>query len=92
MLCTPKVIHHYKISKMKRILILLILSLSLGIAATAQTETKVKKTSTVGQKIHNTFSKHKHHKGYKIKRKKANGHKTKKTVNYEEGKTTIKRD
>jgi hypothetical protein len=44
---------------------------------------KVKKTSTVGQKIHNTFSKHKHYNGYKVKHKSnVNGHevKTKKKV------------
>jgi hypothetical protein len=32
--------------------------------------TKVKKTSNLGQKVHNTFSKHKHHNGYKIKKTK----------------------
>ena len=30
---------------------------------------KVKKTSTVPQKVHNTFSKNKQHKGYKSKHK-----------------------
>lgn len=70
---------------------LLIVSLSLGIGAKAQTETKVKKTTTPGQKIHNVFSKHKRHKGYKVKTE-WNGHKTKKTVNYKTGKTEVKKD
>lgn len=30
---------------------------------------KVKQTSTIPQKVHNTFSKHKKHKGYKVKHK-----------------------
>jgi len=30
-------------------------------------EDKVKRTSTFGQKIHNTFHKHKHYNGYKTK-------------------------
>jgi uncharacterized protein YcfJ len=29
--------------------------------------TKVRKTSTVGQKVHNVFHKHKHYNGYKVK-------------------------
>ena len=44
---------------------------------------KVKKTSTLGQKVHNTFSKHKRYNGYKVKHKRyENGHmvKTKKKV------------
>lgn len=71
---------------------MLIAAMSIGICAKAQTsETKVKKTSTPGQKVHNAFSKHKHHKGYKVKTKR-NGHKTKKTVNYQTGTTEIKKD
>lgn len=43
---------------------------TVGIAAHAQdNKDKVKKTSTIPQKIHNTFSKHKRHKGYKVKHK-----------------------
>ena len=30
-------------------------------------EDKVKRTSTVGQKVHNVFHKHKHYSGYKTK-------------------------
>jgi len=30
---------------------------------------KVKKTSTLGQKVHNTFHKHKKYNGYKVKTK-----------------------
>ena len=62
---------------MKRIIILLILGLTIGTVSFAQTsETKVKKTSTIPQKVHNTFSKHKKYNGYKTKHK-HNGHKTK---------------
>jgi hypothetical protein len=53
---------------MKKLLFILMLTFSIGIAAHAQDDKdKVKKTSTVPQKVHNTFSKHKHHKGYKVK-------------------------
>lgn len=61
---------------MKKILFLLILALSIGTVSFAQTETKYKKTSTLPQKVHNTFSKHKHYNGYKTKHE-AKGHKTK---------------
>jgi hypothetical protein len=62
---------------MKKLLFLLIFGSALSVAATAQAkakeETKVKKTSTVGQKVHNTFSKHKKYKGHKVKHKVENG-------------------
>ena len=62
------------------------LSLSIGIAANAQdSKDKVKPTSTVPQKVHNTFSKHKKHKGYKTKHTQ-NGTIAKKKVNAEKGK------
>jgi hypothetical protein len=56
---------------MKKIIALL-LACSIGAASFAQTVTKnkekVRKTSTVGQKVHNTFHKHhKHYSGYKVK-------------------------
>jgi hypothetical protein len=56
---------------MKKILAL-IFAASIGLTAMAQEkvtkdEVKVKKTSTIPQKIHNTFSKHKHYSGTKIK-------------------------
>jgi hypothetical protein len=55
---------------MKKLLLILMLTLSVSIAANAQdNKDKVKETSTVPQKVHNTFSKHKHHKGYKVKHK-----------------------
>lgn len=56
----------------------------------AQTEVDVKKTSTPAQKVHNTFSRHKHYKGYKVKRKDAYGHKRKKIVNTQTGEVEIK--
>ena len=47
---------------------------TLGLTTFAQTvvkkEDKVKRTSTFGQKVHNTFHKHKHYSGYKTKHKK----------------------
>lgn len=61
---------------MKKILFLVMLAVGLGATAMAQTtapakvtkdETKVKKTSTIPQKVHNVFSKHKHYSGTKIK-------------------------
>ena len=56
---------------MKKLLFLMMLTCSIGIGAHAQDhQTKVKSTSTVPQKVHNTFSKHKKHKGYKVKHKK----------------------
>jgi hypothetical protein len=59
---------------MKKIIALLVMVCTLSIASFAQTvvkkEDKVKRTSTIGQKVHNTFSKHKHYSGYKTKHKK----------------------
>ena len=53
---------------MKKLLFLIVLAFSINLAANAQDDKdKVKKTSTVPQKVHNTFSKHKHYKGYKAK-------------------------
>jgi len=55
---------------MKKLLFLLLFTCSIGIAARAQDDKdKVTKTSTVPQKVHNTFSKHKKHNGYKAKHK-----------------------
>jgi hypothetical protein len=77
---------------MKKIIALLLLC-SAFFSSFAQTVSndkdhdKVKKTSNVGQKIHNTFSKHKHYNGYKVKHKSdVNGHevKTKKKVKTDE--------
>lgn len=53
---------------MKKLLFLLMFTFGIGILAHAQDDKdKVKQTSTVPQKVHNTFSKHKKHKGYKVK-------------------------
>ena len=53
---------------MKKLLFLLMLTFGIGIIAHAQDDKdKVKQTSTVPQKVHNTFSKHKKHSGYKTK-------------------------
>ena len=70
---------------MKKVLFMLMLSLSIGFIAKAQDEKdKVKPTSTAGQKVHNTLSKHKHYKGYKAKHK-ANGHTKKHKVDNKSG-------
>lgn len=55
---------------MKKLIFFLMLTFTSSIALYAQdVKDKVKKTSTVPQKVHNTFSKNKHHKGYKAKHK-----------------------
>ena len=54
----------------KALLLVLISSLSLASFAqqkVAKDEVKVKKTTTVPQKLHNVFSKHKHYSGTKVK-------------------------
>jgi len=55
-------------------LIALLLVCTIGVTAFAQTVTekkdKVRHTSTLPQKAHNLFSKHKHYSGYKVKHKK----------------------
>lgn len=63
----------------------MMLTFSIGIAASAQDhKDKVKPTSTVPQKVHNTFSKNKKHKGYKAKHK-HNGVTHKRKVDMKEG-------
>ncbi|MEO8860073.1 MAG: hypothetical protein ABI358_01510 [Ginsengibacter sp.] len=70
---------------MKKLLFLVMLTFSIGIVAHAQDDKdKVKKTSTVPQKVHNTFSKHKKHNGYRTKHK-HNGVTHKHIVNTKEG-------
>lgn len=70
---------------MKKLLFLVMLTFSIGMATHAQdNKEKVKKTSTVPQKVHNTFSKHKKHSGYRTKQK-HNGVKHKHIVNTKEG-------
>ena len=68
---------------MKKLFFLILLTISVNFVAHAQTKDKVKKTSTMGQKIHNTFSKHKHYKGYKTKHKHG-GKKHKHKVDYKD--------
>lgn len=55
---------------MKKLTLVLMMMLGFSIAfAQTPEKTKVKRTSTVGQKVHNVFSKHKHYNGYKVKKK-----------------------
>lgn len=54
---------------MKKLLLLLMIAFCINITVNAQEKDKLKKTSTIPQKVHNTFSKHKHYKGYKVKHK-----------------------
>ena len=70
---------------MKKLLFMLMLTLSVGMVVKAQDDKdKMKKTSTVPQKVHNTFSKHNKYKGYKTK-KKHNGHVRKHKVDLKNG-------
>ena len=56
---------------MRKLAVLLMMICTISLTASAQTvtkkEDKVKRTSTLGQKVHNTFHKHKHYSGYKTK-------------------------
>ncbi len=56
----------------------------INLTAGAQDKDKIKKTSTIPQKAHNTVSRHKHYKGYKIKHK-HNGVTRKHKVDYKHG-------
>lgn len=77
---------------MKKLLFLLLLTFTISLATKAQdSKDKVKATSTVPQKVHNTFSKHKHHKGYKAKHE-HNGRTTKHKVDVKNGETKTKQD
>lgn len=77
---------------MKRIVLLLMIAMSIGFTTKAQdSKEKVKKTSNVGQKIHNTFSKHKKHNGYKVKSE-HNGIERKHKVNTQTGEIKNKVD
>jgi len=60
---------------MKKLILIFTMIFAIGLSSYAQqarvtkkTE-KVKKTSSFGQKVHNTFSKHKRYNGYKVKHK-----------------------
>ena len=75
---------------MKKFILFALILLSVGCSVNAQdNKDKVKKTSTLGQKVHNTFSKHKHHKGYKVKHE-HNGKMRKHKVDYKKGEVKIK--
>ena len=77
---------------MKKLLFLLMISFSISLATNAQDDKdKVKKTSTVPQKVHNTFSKHKHYKGYKVKHD-HNGRTQKHKVDVKNGEVKNKTD
>ena len=68
------------------------ITMSIGFTTKAQdSKEKVKKTSNVGQKIHNTFSKHKKHNGYKVKSE-HNGIERKHKVNTQTGEVKSKVD
>jgi hypothetical protein len=75
---------------MKKLFLLLAFVCSLSIVTNAQdNKDKTKKTSTAGQKVHNTFSKHKKYSGYKTK-KEHNGVKHKRKVNTKTGEVKTK--
>lgn len=77
---------------MKKLFAVLMLVMSIALSTKAQdSKEKVKKTSTVGQKVHNTFSKHKRHNGYKVKKEK-NGVMHKHKVNTQTGEVKNKVD
>ena len=77
---------------MKKFLLILVLAFSFSLATHAQdSKDKVKQTSTVPQKVHNTFSKHKKHNGYKTKHK-HHGVTHKKKVDYKKGTVKMKKD
>ena len=57
---------------MKKLVAVFVMVFAIGVTAFAQQvvvkkEDKVKKTTTISQKIHNTFSKHKRYNGTKTK-------------------------
>ena len=62
-----------KTRTMKKLAVIAVMVFAIGLTAFAQQqvvvkkEDKVKKTTTIPQKIHNTFSKHKHYSGTKTK-------------------------
>jgi Ni/Co efflux regulator RcnB len=57
---------------MKKLIVSTIMMLAIVATSFAQekvvkNDTKVKRTSNLGQKVHNVFHKHKHYNGYKVK-------------------------
>ena len=75
---------------MKKFLIMFLFSVTVAISAQAQTEVKVKHTADPVQKVHNLTHRHKHYKGYKVKRRYADGHVRKKKVNNRTGEVEVK--
>ena len=76
---------------MKKFLTLMLCIFTIATGAQAQqTEVKIKKTTTPVQKVHNMTHRHKHYKGYKVKRKYADGRVRKKKVNTRTGEVEIK--
>ena len=73
-----------------KVLVLVTSLLFFFLVANAQDDKdKVKKTSTVPHKVHNTFSKHKHYKGYKAKHE-HNGRTQKHKVDVKKGEAKTK--
>jgi len=65
-----------KLNHMKKLILSIMMILAIGFASFTHAQdrvekktVKVKKTSTLGQKVHNTFHKHKKYNGYKVKTK-----------------------
>ena len=70
---------------MKKLFLLVMLAMSICLTTKAQdNKDKVKKTTSAGQRVHNVFSKHKKHSGYKVKHE-HNGIKRKHKVNTQTG-------
>jgi hypothetical protein len=71
---------------MKKFIFALLITLAAGTlsvsAQDSKTKTKVERKTSVPQKVHNTFSKHKKAKGYQVKHKK-NGTTVKTTVKHD---------
>ena len=77
---------------MRKLVLLALLSMTICFTTVAQdTEKKIKKTSSVPQKIHNTFSRHKRHNGYKVTTER-NGVERKHKVNTHTGEVKDKKE
>ncbi|HVZ97272.1 MAG TPA: hypothetical protein VG847_10380 [Chitinophagaceae bacterium] len=75
---------------MKRFFSVIVLVAGISFGAFAQQKEDITKTTTPVQKVHNTFSSHKHYNGYKVKKKTISGHKTVHKVNDAQGTVTDK--
>lgn len=75
---------------MKKIIAMLLISgFTVSAASAQETEVKVKPVTSPTQRVHNTFSKRKHHKGYKVVTKNG-GAKTRTKVKTGETVTAVK--